>query len=233
MSGLKLLGFCCIALLIGKWGLGATASIGPATQKLAIHEEPDRVVLAWSGPISEPMRDHIVAAIDKYKTDTRHLVITLNSPGGSIAHGRTVMEAIRKAAQLRPIDTVVEKGGVCASMCVPIYLIGATRMADPGAHFMFHEASLQLPAGKEISKNDRETISPIRKTIESLATDDLFMRDIASQRVDARWLKAMRTKITYNEIWLTGQQLVDERSGVVDALVPTMAEVRSSWGLFR
>lgn len=219
MSALKWIGVCCVALLIAKWEFGATARIGPSTQTLAVREEPSRIVLAWSGPISEPMRDRIVTAIDKYKADKRHLVITLNSPGGSIAHGREVMEAIRKASQLRPIDTLVEKGGVCASMCVPIYLIGATRAADPGAHFMFHEASLALPEGKE-SKVDRETISPIRKTIESLATDDLFLRDIGPQRVNARWLTMMRTKITDREIWLTGRQLVQEGSGVVDALVP-------------
>jgi ATP-dependent protease ClpP protease subunit len=170
------------------------------------------------------MRDQFVTAIGKYKADKRHLVIVLNSPGGSIAHGREVMEAIRKAAQVRPIDTLIEKGGVCASMCVPIYLIGATRTADPGAHFMFHEASLKLPEGKEISKIDRETIAPIRKTFEGLATDDLFLRDIGTQRVDARWLANMRTKITGRDIWLTGRQLVDEGSGVVDALVPGIAK---------
>jgi ATP-dependent protease ClpP protease subunit len=219
VSGLKLFGICCVALLIAKWEFGATDRIGPSTQTLTVREEPSRVVLAWSGPISAPMRDHIVAAIDKYKADKRPLVIALNSPGGSIAHGREVVEAIRKASQLRPIDTLVEKGGVCASMCVPIYLIGTTRAADPAAHFMFHEASLALPEGKEIGKIDRETISPMRKTIESLATDDLFLRDIGTQRVNARWLTMMRTKITDREIWLTGRQLVDEGSGVVDALV--------------
>ena len=84
---------------------------------------------------------------------------------------------------------------------------------------MFHEASLAVREGKEISNIDLEKISPIRKTIESLATDDLFLRDIATQRVNARWLAMMRTKITHREIWLTGRQLVDEGSGVVDALV--------------
>lgn len=220
MSRLKLFGVCCVALLIAWWQLGATAAITPSTQTLTVREEPSRILLAWSGPISEPMRDHFVTAIDKYKADKRHLVIVLNSPGGSIAHGREVMEAIRKAAQVRPIDTMIEKGGVCASMCVPIYLIGATRTADPGAHFMFHEASLKLPEGKEVSKIDREAVAPIRKTIEGLATDDLFLRDIGTQRVDARWLTNMRTKITGRDIWLTGRQLVDEGSGVVDALVP-------------
>jgi len=224
VSRLMLFGVCCVALLIAKWEFGATARIGPSTQTLTVREEPSRVVLAWSGPISDPMRDHIVTAIDKYKADQRHLVIALNSPGGSIAHGREVMEAIRKALRVHPIDTLVEKGGVCASMCVPIYLIGTTRTADPGAHFMFHEASLALPEGKEISKIDREAISPVRKTIESLATDDLFQRDIGTQRVDARWLTSMRTKITHREIWLTGRQLVEEGSGVVDELVPKIAK---------
>src|SRR5213079_2109028 len=157
----------------------------------------------------------IATAIDRYKADKRHLVIALNSPGGSIAHGREVMEVVREASQALPIDILIEKGGVCASMCVPIYLIGKTRTADPGAHFMFHEASLALPEGKESSKIDREAISPVRKTIESLATDDLFQRDIGTQRVDARWLTSMRTKITHREIWLTGRQLVEEGSGVV------------------
>lgn len=223
MSRLKLFAACCVALLIVKWEFGATAGIRPTTQTLTVREEPSRVVLAWSGPISAPMRDRIVTAIDRYKADKRPLVLSLNSPGGSIAHGREVMEAVRKASQVRPIDTVIEKGGVCASMCVPIYLIGKTRSADPGAHFMFHEASLAIPEGKEISKMDRKTISPVRKTIESLATDDLFLRDIGTQRVDARWLANMRTKITGRDIWLTGRQLVEEHSGVVDALVPKIA----------
>jgi len=118
VSRLMLFGVCCVALLIAKWEFGATARIGPSTQTLTVREEPSRVVLAWSGPISDPMRDHIVTAIDKYKADQRHLVIALNSPGGSIAHGREVMEAIRKALRVHPIDTLVEKAGVCASMCL-------------------------------------------------------------------------------------------------------------------
>jgi ATP-dependent protease ClpP protease subunit len=220
VSRLKLFGIGCVVLLIAKCEWGATARIEPSTQKLAVHEEPNRVVLAWSGPISEPMRDQIANAIHQFVADKRQLVIALNSPGGSIAHGREVMEAIRKASHVRSIDTLVEKGSVCASMCVPIYLIGATRTADAGARFMFHEASLKFPEGKDISKIDRETSAPIRKTLESLATDELFRRDIGTHRVGAQWLTDMRIKVTHGDIWLTGQQLVDEDSGVVDTLIP-------------
>ena len=152
MSRLKLFGVCCVGLLIAKWSWAPPPASGRPPKSWPSTKKRNRVVLAWSGPISAPMRDHIVAAIDKYKADTRHLVIALNSPGGSIAHGREVMEAIRKASRVRPIDTLVEKGGVCASMCVPIYLIGATRTADPGAYFMFHEASLRSPKAKKAAR---------------------------------------------------------------------------------
>jgi ATP-dependent protease ClpP protease subunit len=224
MSRFNLICICGLMSLIAVLESRATTGIGPSTQNLEVRDEPGRVVLSWSGPISQPMRDRVVAAIDRYKADTRRLVIALNSPGGSIAHGREVIAAIREASHRRPIDTLVEDGGVCASMCVPIYLIGAVRIAHPAAHFMFHEAGLDLPAGNDVSKGELERSASARKAIENLATDDLFQRDIATQRVNARWLAEMRTKIIRHEIWLTGRQLVSERSGVVDALVSATAK---------
>ncbi len=71
------------------------------------------------------MAQQIEAAIRKFDKDPRRLVVTLNSPGGSIGHGHEVMAIIRDAAQLRPIDTHVDNGGSCISMCVPIFLLGA------------------------------------------------------------------------------------------------------------
>ena len=217
-------GVCCVALLIARWELGAPSAIATLAPKLAVREEPGRVVLAWNGPIEKPMRGEIAAAIGRFKADTRPLVISFNSPGGSIAHGREVMAVIRDASRKHRIDTLVENGGVCASMCVPIYLIGTQRSAHPKAHFMFHEASLMEPVDPEISPTDRKASLPFRKAIEALATDDLFANDIATQRVNMKWLTNMRTRIAGREVWLTGQQLVDESSGIVEALVGTAAK---------
>jgi ATP-dependent protease ClpP protease subunit len=224
MSRFTILGVCCAALLIAESELAPSPTVGMATQKLAVREEADRVVLAWSGPIAKPMRDDIAAALDKFKADPRRLVLTLNSPGGSLGQGHEVMTAIREAARKRPIDTRVENGAACASMCVPIYLLGAERTADPGAHFMFHEASLDPSAAPEGGPNALAIATLSRKAIETFATDLLYENDIGGQRVNARWLQEMRTKIVGREIWVSARQLVDESSGVVDALVPTVVK---------
>ena len=96
---------------------------------MSVSEEPENVVLGWSGPVQEPMSERIAAALDRYKADPRRLVLILNSPGGSVEHGRKVVAVIR--ARNRPINTLVQKAGVCASMCVPIFLAATSAWPIP------------------------------------------------------------------------------------------------------
>jgi ATP-dependent protease ClpP protease subunit len=226
MSWLKILGGCCCILLF--WaifqlpsGSGDVAS----RQILSISEEPDRIVLGWSGPVQEPMSERVAAAFDRYKADRRRLVLILNSPGGSIEHGRKVVAAIR--ARDRAIDTLVQKAGVCASMCVPIFLAGTKRMADPEAYFMFHQVSLssarENTKRQEISESEKALFSQAVKTIEAQVTDEFFRTDIGIRGVSVGWLARMREKISGRDIWMSGQQLVDEGSGIVDSLIRTPA----------
>lgn len=227
MHWLKVVGSIC-AILLG-WayfqlpsGSGDVAS----RQILSVSEEPDRIVLGWSGPVQEPMSERVAAAIDRYKADRRRLVLILNSPGGSIEHGRKVVAAIR--ARDRAIDTVVERAGVCASMCVPIFLAGSMRTADPDAYFMFHEASLtssarQSTRQQQFSESERALISQTVKEIETHVTDELFRSDIGIRGVNVAWLARMREKISGRDVWMSGQQLVDEGSGIVDRLIRTAA----------
>jgi ATP-dependent protease ClpP protease subunit len=200
-------------------------------QTLSVSEEPDRIVLGWSGPIQEPMSERIVATFDRYKADRRRLVLILNSPGGSIEQGRKVVAAIR--ARDRAIDTFVQKAGVCASMCVPIFLAGTQRMADPEAYFMFHQASLNSSAREnmkrqQFSESETALFSQAVKAIETQATDDFFRNDIGIRGVSRVWLARMREKIPGRDIWMSGQQLVDEGSGIIDRLVRTPAAGRAS-----
>ena len=224
MSGARLLGMVlgvgCAVLAAANSGSGTKSVIDKP--KFAVREEPTRIVLTWSGPVAEPMRDDVSAALDRFKADRRRIVIALNSPGGSIAHGRTVAAAIHNASQAHLIDTVVEQGGVCASMCVPIYLAGAQRLAHPAARFMFHMASLE-PAAPVPARDDEVAVSQYRKIIETVVTDDLYEKDIGTHGVNAAWLARMRTRIDGRDVWVTGQQLVDEGSGIVDKLVGTAA----------
>jgi ATP-dependent protease ClpP protease subunit len=227
VSLLKTIGVICGVLLF--WasfqmpsGSGDVAS----RQTLSISEEPDRVVLGWSGPVQEPMSERIAAALDRYKTDRRRLVLILNSPGGSIEQGRKVVGEIR--ARDRSIDTLVQKAGVCASMCVPIFLAGTERIADPEAYFMFHQASLSISTKENIKRqhfSDAESarLSQAVKVIETQVTDDFFRNDIGIRGVSKVWLARMREKISGRDIWMSGQQLVDERSGIIDRLIRTPA----------
>jgi ATP-dependent protease ClpP protease subunit len=227
VSLIKILGWICGVLLFWAFfqlpsGSGDVAS----RQTLSVSEEPSRIVLGWSGPVQEPMSERVAAAFDRYKADQRRLVLILNSPGGSIEHGRRVVAAIR--ARGRAIDTLVQKAGVCASMCVPIFLAGTKRMADPEALFMFHQASLNS-SGKEnikrqeFSASEEAIFSHAVKAIETQATDDFFRNDIGIRGVNMVWLARMREKISDRDVWMSGQQLVDEGSGIVDRLIRTPA----------
>ena len=46
------------------WGSGDVASRQTLS---AISEEPDRIVLGWSGPVEEPMSERIAATLDRYE----------------------------------------------------------------------------------------------------------------------------------------------------------------------
>jgi ATP-dependent protease ClpP protease subunit len=235
----KVIGWICgILLFWGYFQLPSGSGNVAARQTLSIKEETDRIVLGWSGPVREPMSERVAAALDRYKTDRRRLVLILNSPGGSIEHGRRVVAAIH--SQDRAIDTFVQKAGVCASMCVPIFLAGAERMADPEALFMFHETSLTSSARETMKESVRENVkesnkrqqipaseeaafSETVKAINAQVTDALFRNDIGIRGVNKAWLAMMRKKIPGRDIWVSGQQLADEGSGIVDRLVGSPA----------
>ena len=239
MKLFKVIGWICGILLVwGYFQLPSGSGNVAARQTLSIKEEPDRIVLGWSGPVQEPMSERIAAAFEQYKSDRRRLVLILNSPGGSIEEGRKVVAAIR--ARHHGIDTFIQKAGVCASMCVPIFLAGAERMADPEALFMFHETSLTNSARETVKEsvkqdvresNKRQQIpaseeaaaAEALKAINTQVTDDFFRTDFGIRGVNAVWLAGMRKKIPGRDIWISAQQLVDEGSGIVDRLVRTPA----------
>ena len=227
MSAFKILGWICgIAFFWGYFQLPSGSGDVAARQTLSISEEPDRIVLGWSGPVQEPMSERIAAALERYRTDPRLLVLLLNSPGGSIEHGRKVVAVMR--ARKRPVNTLVQKAGVCASMCVPIYLSGTQRMADPEARFMFHEARLSGGVTQRINRQQSSDDEKARfkqavKRFESNATDELFNEDIGIRGVNVAWAEKMRGRIAGRDIWMSGQQLMDEGSGIVDRLVRTAA----------
>jgi ATP-dependent protease ClpP protease subunit len=205
------------ALALGVLALAGCKPAGPTG--LSVREEPNRVVLKWNGEVESPMLERLEQAFEKFENDPRQLVLMLNSPGGSVEHGRDVMKLIHKVSRERAIDTHVAAGHSCASMCVPIYLVGAERTAHASAKFMFHEVRIQLRADADRAVRQILSQPGVHKMAVNHFTNQLFDDDLGPRSVDAKWLQQMRTKIRGRDVWLTGRQLMEQGSGVVDKLM--------------
>ena len=137
-------------------------------------------------------------------------LISLHSQGGTLVHGRDVIRQIRSMQRTHAVDTVIEGRNACASMCVPVYLTGTQRTAAPRARFMFHEVSFRDSFSDKIERVPKEAVAR--------ATDQFFERYLAPAGLDRRWLADLREAIRGKDVWLTAQQLVEQRTGVVQRL---------------
>jgi ATP-dependent protease ClpP protease subunit len=178
--------------------------------ELKVEESPGQVTLRWRGAIEAPMAARIEEAFRTHSAGQPRFVLSLASPGGQLDHGREVIRVMKRMQQTHAVDTRVEGRNVCASMCVAVYVAGRQRTADPRARFMFHEVSYRDSLNEKISDVPGEAIAR--------ATDQMFDRYFKTAGLDGVWLDDIRGKIRGRDVWLTAEQLVQERSGVVQRL---------------
>ncbi len=171
---------------------------------IAVMRGARTMVLALAGKLDEAYRAHAAG--------TRRFVIALHSPGGSLEHGREVIDQIRRMQRTHLVDTVVEPGRACGSMCVPVYLAGQRRTAAPQARFMFHEVSFRDNLSGKAEAVPKEAIGR--------ATDQFFERYLKHAGVDARWLADLREAVRGKDVWRTAEELMEQRAGVVHELEP-------------
>jgi hypothetical protein len=76
-------------------------------------------------------------------TDDRHLVVELNSGGGSAGAAEMMAYSLLLANKLtrQGTATVVGRDSGCYSACTFLFAAGSRRNADPSAVFMFHQPS--------------------------------------------------------------------------------------------
>jgi ATP-dependent protease ClpP protease subunit len=180
--------------------------------ELTVEERAGEVVLRWRGQIEAPLAGKLDEAYRAHAAGTRRFLIALHSPGGSLEHGREVIDLIRRMQRTHMVDTVVEAGRACGSMCVPVYLAGQRRTAAPTARFMFHEVSFRDNLSGKAETVPREAIGR--------ATDQFFERYLKPAGLDARWLADLRERVRGKDVWRTAEELVNQRAGVVHELEP-------------
>ena len=201
------------AAAIGVLGWGFRDHIAEVLARrgtLTVETRVDGVILDWRGRIEAPLAARLDEAFRIHAGSANRFVIALHSPGGSLQHGREVIGVIRRMQQTHAVDTLVEDGRTCASMCVAVYLAGAHRAAGPRASFMFHEVSYRDSLSGRVEEVPADSIAR--------ATDQFFERYLAPAGLDRGWLAGLREAVRGRNVWRTAQALVEERAGIVHTL---------------
>ncbi len=159
------------------------------------------------------MAIRIAEAFARHKDEAHKIILTLSSPGGSLDQGAEVVRLLDRIGQTHMLVTSVDAGGICASMCVPVYLQGQRRIAAANAEFMFHEVNFRDFFSKE--KDQSVPDSAI-----GAETDRFFDTYFETAGVPQSWIRKVRADVAGgNEVWKTGRELLDEKSGIVQQLM--------------
>lgn len=212
-----LLAFCgrlvaALAMLVG--GAATALADPPAPGRLTVlpSKSDGAITLAWSGRVAGPMALDIRTAFEAQKDRSRRLVLKLNSGGGSVAEGERVIELLREIKATHEVETVVEQGQMCGSMCVFIYLQGNRRVAALSSLWLFHEISYNDPKTNKILRLDRA------------AWERLVDKYYAAAGVSAAWTERMKPLTVASDYWQTGSDLMREQSGIVHVALGNQRE---------
>ncbi len=148
-------------------------------------------------------------AFNVWSDKTDKFVIKLNSRGGALREGRLVIELIEQMKKTHLIETNVESGAFCLSMCVPIYLRGERRVAASDSLWMFHQpTAYDFITGDKVSTNEDRLI----------AGERFVEKYFVSSEINQEWLKRLKQQWIGKDVWYSGQQLVGENSNVIQRI---------------
>ena len=208
--------------IIGLFSAGAKTS---SKSTVAIEQNAKQIVIRWNGDVDEAMLPRLRDAFRPFAAGKHRIVLSLHSNGGSVKHGSEVMAFIRQMQRIHDVDTTVEAKNYCASMCVPIFLLGQDRAAAPSARFMFHEVSFQKTPEVMQKLRELQQMAPrldqraFHTVLITGVTDDFFGTFLEPMGVDGRWLATVRSSIKGGRsVWLTAAELKKQNSGIVDAV---------------
>lgn len=173
---------------------------------------PGAIVMQWDGGIARPMADVIRAAFKDHLGRGSRVVFRINSDGGSVAEGERVIDVLREIRRTHRLETVVERGSRCGSMCVFVYLQGEHRVAALSSLWLFHEVSLHDPNTRQITRLDRP------------AWERLVATYFGPAGVSEEWTERMKPRTVKSDFWQTGSDLANEGAGIFHAVLGNQRE---------
>ena len=157
------------------------------------------LVIRWKGPIAKGMANFIAQSFRRYGDSARHVYLSLDSSGGSVAEGESVIQTLRSIRRTHSLATIVNRGKRCLSMCVPIFLQGERRIGTRASLWLFHEVTRRARDGKR--HLNRET------------TIRLMQRYFVGAGLSIKWLKSLSEIMRQRDIWQTGDDLAKSKAG--------------------
>lgn len=182
--------------------------------RLAVYKSslvPGAVEFSWKSAVEIPMAKRFYEAFEKWNGKSTTIVINLHSPGGSLREGRELIEVINLMKKSHKIVTFVGGRHSCLSMCVPIFLQGDERVAAPSSKWMFHEPrSVDFFTDKTIKEPEFEHRRMVQKFVN---------RYFVNSSVSPTWRKKLIRDWKGKDVWFTGQELFNQKSGIITRLL--------------
>ncbi len=211
-----LAGLCIVGLIAGiaadssfsavhAKSLYAKTNSGKRVGRARIDKDGD-LYIDWKGPITTGMARYLRNSFRVFGDQARRVYLRMDSPGGRVGEGESVIQVLRRIRLTHRLTTVVSNGGKCLSMCVPIFLQGKHRAAAASSIWMFHDVARNAQSGK-VEIDREETVR-------------LFRRYYLSVGVPANWLKKVLIETNKADLWQTGQDLITDKTGIITHKLP-------------
>jgi hypothetical protein len=168
----------------------------------------DKLLLKWSGIVSEDMAPAIAAAFEANKDRVKSVELSLHSCGGRVDYMASTIRVLRHVKTSHQLTAVVDRGATCASACIPIFLASDRRLAALSSLWFFHRSwRNQMTGGVDAVQT---------KVPGAISLEHFLDRYYASAGVSRTWLARMKDIIEKNGgYWQTGRDLWEQKSGIV------------------
>lgn len=166
--------------------------------------------LPISGPIMPPATEDWLGALEHWerRDPGQPIVVTINSPGGSITDGLAVYDTLLRLR--RKGSEVTTRGqGVVASMAAVLLQAGDTRLMDARAKMLIHQGSITIQGDTRMTRAEQDDLRVLQDMLLSDILDILAERStLAREEIEERWER--------RDWWLSAEQALE--LGFVDAL---------------
>ncbi len=186
-----------------KTGEEGRAPCGHGALRTSTTARAGTLYLRWTGTISNPLYKSIALQFEKAKQGVRTVLLQISSCGGDRAEMERTISLLRHIKKTHTLETIVDRGEICASACIAIFLQGQRRWGALTSSWLFHEVWHWADKSRNEARVDR------------VVTERLFQDYYLPAGVSEKWLGHLRIMIQHSDYWQTGENLWEDNSGII------------------